>query len=295
MGKPFLGFPNRVDDGVNVTPSFVGGTGSWLSTASISLENLRNPELDAVARSSDATAASTKFEIDLGATQQIQLLAIMFGNASRNITIRVRGSDVQGSYGSPVVDTGTTDVFGDFYGYGTIPYGHPSWFTLRPAAEDLVGLPLIWWTVLGSTALARYWLWEFSDTANTDGYLEVKRLFMSPGWDIPQGKAFGAQHVYNPLTEVVTTLGGNEKFDVRSDFRSATVDINGLTHANMLVWPFDAGRRLSIHKQAWWIWDRDDTIQSLRRAWLARLRILPPATYGSHLYGSTRIEVREWL
>ena len=88
MANTILAFPNFVDS-TFVSPVF--GSGSWEDL--LPLTNLRDPLLIRVARSIDATLASTQFHLDLASFRDIKLIAILDHNISRIGQFRFRLSD----------------------------------------------------------------------------------------------------------------------------------------------------------------------------------------------------------
>lgn len=84
MANIFLAWQNRVDEGT------LSG-GSW--NASLPLTNLQNRQVQKVARSTNATVASTQFAINLGQAQAIGVVALVVHNISVSGYYRVSGSD----------------------------------------------------------------------------------------------------------------------------------------------------------------------------------------------------------
>lgn len=88
MSNLLIGFPIYSDAGTLYTPTFSGG--SWNS--SLPLTNLQDRRLAKVARSTDATVASTLFEIDLKAARRIGCIALPKHTLSQAATVRFRGA-----------------------------------------------------------------------------------------------------------------------------------------------------------------------------------------------------------
>ena len=84
MANIFLAWQNRTDEGT------LSG-GSWLS--SLPLTNLQNRQVQKVARSANAAAASTRFGIDLGQARAIGAVALVVHNISVSGYVRVSASD----------------------------------------------------------------------------------------------------------------------------------------------------------------------------------------------------------
>ncbi|MCG8670216.1 MAG: hypothetical protein MI867_12435 [Pseudomonadales bacterium] len=90
---PIIGFPNHLDstftDSGYSQPVISGG--SFETTRPRT--NLKDDLFVNVARTTDATAASTFMHFDLGITRDVKMFAIPSHNCSRTATYRLRGSD----------------------------------------------------------------------------------------------------------------------------------------------------------------------------------------------------------
>lgn len=86
MANCVLGWPIYSDTGVLYTPALSGG--SW--SADLPLTNLKDRNLDTVARSSNALTASTQFSIDLGASRASRVLSLWKHNLSGTGMVRAR-------------------------------------------------------------------------------------------------------------------------------------------------------------------------------------------------------------
>jgi hypothetical protein len=89
MANAVFSYPNYSDVSDQVTPILSGG--SWNS--SFPLTNLQDAVLSKVARSTNATAASTKFNVDLVSPRGISRVIIPSHNLSSSATARVRATN----------------------------------------------------------------------------------------------------------------------------------------------------------------------------------------------------------
>ncbi len=88
MANVTFGTPIFSDTNQTYTPSFSGG--SWSSA--LPLTNLQDRRLSKVARSSNALAASTTFDVDLGVARSCRVFAVPKHNFSLASSMRIRGS-----------------------------------------------------------------------------------------------------------------------------------------------------------------------------------------------------------
>ena len=264
-----LAFPNFIDSGFTV--SFSGG--SWEAT--LPLTNLKDARLAKVARSTDDATASTQFDLDLGAARYVRVFAIPKHNLSLAATYRIRGSNTAGDFSSPEYDTGTLNVYPVIYPSGSIPFGHPSFVTGKlTQAEYDDGYVVSICHVTDEPESARYWRFEFTDTSNADGYVELSRLFIAFAYEFPMGA--GASMGWTTTSTSTETDGGAFVHNTRARRRTATFTIPDEDSDEALVHIFDAARKYGTTKQMYFVWDEDDTAQMSRRSFPALLRELTP-------------------
>ena len=169
MENVLIGYSNLVD-AATITP----GIGSWSTAAPIA--NIQDPVVAVAARSTDALAASSKFQVDLGAAQSVGIVALSGVNLTAAATIRVRGGSVSG-LGSDVVYNGSA--------INAWPTG---------TTDAMLAEHNRWTVIVDFTAAsARYWLIEITNTANPAGFIQVGRVFIGPTWQPTWNMSYGAR------------------------------------------------------------------------------------------------------
>jgi hypothetical protein len=269
MSNAVLGTPIYSDVGVLYTPTLSGG--SWV--AGLPLTNLQTRYLDAVARSSNALAASTTFDIDLGVARPLRVFAILVPNATFAATVRFRTSNSAGSFGSPVYDS-TADVI--------LPAGQ--------TAETLDGLN-VWKVFVASAAgSARYVRVEISDAANPDGYVDVARVVIAGGYQPTHNMAHGLRFWYDTSTTRRETDASSFIYDKRPIRRAAAFTLPKLTDAEAFGTALMHQRLLGTSGQLFFVFDPADTALMHERAFLCTHQELSPAEYA--FYNGVDIPVR---
>jgi hypothetical protein len=213
--------------------------------------------------------------------------------SSRNTKIRVRGFLVQDENAPVQADSGWQDLYPVIYPFGSLYWGHPSWWDGKISEEDSSIFPMPFLHVFDNTIIARYWLFEIDDTGSPIGYVEVPRVFLAPGWQPSLNFVYGASAGYENRTEVQESLGGAEFFDIQESRRIVRFNFTFLPEDEALTWAFDMQRRLGIHGQLFFIFDPDDTVHRHRRSFLARMRQLSPLEYATFLSNSATFELSE--
>lgn len=280
MANVFLGFPNWVDaEAQYATVSFSGG--SW--QAALPLTNLRDEELVNVARSVGATTASTTLTVDLGKPRRIRGLFVPKHNVGRDGQVKWTLSSDSG-FTLIQYETAWKDAWPVVYPFGSLQFGHESFWTGKLTVEGADGIspPLI--DVISSEVVARYIKLEINDTTNSDGYIELARLCVCGGWQPTVNMLYGAGLGFETQTSSEISLGGARFFDVQPVGRTVSFEMDALTDDESMTWVYELTKQLSLNKQFMFVWDPDDTVHLHRRSFLARLTRL---TEIKKLYFST--------
>lgn len=255
------------------TPTFTGGIGSW--AAGLPLTNLQDRRLARVARSSDALAASTKFEINLGRAAAIRVIALPSHNLSSAATVRVRGGASSGSY---TYDSGTITVW---------PAGLD--------ADQLAHMNIGFVVVPTAAQTYRYWLFEVVDTGNAAGYVELGRVVLAGGYQPSLNMIYGAKLGWSSSTTAEETDGGAMLYNEKRRRREAAFTISELPDSEAFATVFDIQGRLGTSGQFFWVGDLTDTTLMFRRSFLAVMRELSPLEYANYNANTAAFGVREEL
>lgn len=265
MANVFLAWQNRTDEGT------LSG-GSW--QASLPLANLQNRQVQKVARSSNALAASTQFVLDLGQARSIGVLALVVHNISVTGSVRITASDSP-AFSTLYYDSGAVPVWPS----GMVPQALLEWeddnFWLGTLSQNArAGFQSPYIHILPSAVNMRYWKVEVIDTANPDGFVQIGRLFLAQGWRPGINYAFGAELGYQDPTLVETSLSGAEFFDVRSRYRAFGFELQFMTGAESYGYALELQRLAGISGEVLLVPDSDDAANMPRRAFVGRLQQL---------------------
>jgi hypothetical protein len=289
-----LAYPNRVDSTYYSVAFTEPSTGAW--NPDLPLSNLRDPLLSNVARSDTDDTADTQFVVDLGAPRDIKVISIPSHNLSRTgSTWRARGYSDSG-LSALVYDTGTLDVWPIVYPFGSLPFHHPSFWDGKIEPEVAAGgypMPIV--HVADVAQVAQYWKFEFDDTSNADGYVELSRLVLAPGWQPPVNMQYGAQLGWETDTTFETSLGGVRFHTRRDGRRVARFVLRNIPEDDAMVWPFEMMRELGVDGQVMFVFNPTDTAHLARRSFLATLRRLSPLEFVSFDNMQIAFELEEVL
>lgn len=274
MAHTILAHPNHVDSSFY---SVVFSGGNWQLT--LPLTNLADPRLAKVARSTDAALAATQFDVDLGTPRSIRVFAIPRHNITIQGRIRIRASNTAGVFTAPAYDTGWIDVWTEVYAPNSVEWEHPSFWFGKLSGEEAADYDIAFIHVASASKDARYWRFEIDDTANPDGYVELSRLFMAPGWQPTVNMGRGAELGVETDTTVERSLGGIHFYDRQKPRRVARFTLPLLGADEALGQAFEMQRQLGIDRQLFYIFDPADTYNLHRRSFLGTIRELTPLEF----------------
>lgn len=251
MGNVALALRILSDNGELYTPAYSGG--SWL--AALPLTNLKDRRLSLKARSTDALAASTLFDIDLGAARNIGIVALCGHNISTGATWRVTLGTSSG--GSQVYDSGSLT---------------PSFSTIT--AEDRAGFDPTLVHIPTAAQSARYCRVAITDTGNVDGYVEIGRCVVAERIVPTINAQIGVQLGLETDTIRTVTDGSSAVYDARPVRRTARFVLDHQTAAEGMGSHWKLQRLLGTSGQTLFVFDIEDTTYLHERSFLGVLRQL---------------------
>ncbi|WP_136419976.1 hypothetical protein [Herbaspirillum sp. ST 5-3] len=282
-----FGYPNRTDEGT------LSG-GSW--QASLPLANLQSRVFAKVARSTDATEASTTFTIDLGQERTIGVLGLVGHNISVDGTVRLRGAATQAELTTnPMYDSGYVNGWPS----GMVPLDLLEWEdnnfwlgTLSPESRAGYQSPF---THTFSRTTTRWWEIDISDTTNADGYLQIGRLFLADTWQPAYNMSYGLSLRYEDQSQIETSLGGVDYFDGKTKYRITRFDLDWLSDEEAYTRIVEMQRMLGISGELLIVPDPDDVTNMPRRAYVGRLKSIGELVHDRFGNYRTAVEVKELI
>lgn len=284
-----LAAPNWLDSTVLYTPSVSGG--SW--RAALPASNIRSRPFVEVARSSDLSLAATQFDIDLQTLRLVGVLAVPYATVTTLGKIRYRvATDSAFGAADTVYDSGWLDYWPVLYPLDSLAFEDVHWWDGRLTEEERVEYPLAHAVVLSSQVVGRYVRIEFSDASNSDGYLDVGRVVVAPGYQTPIDASLGLSLGWQ--TDTLVQPGFEARFfDRRSPRRVARFTLPYLPQDDALSSFFEIMRTQGVDREVLLIIDPGDTVHRVRRTFLCRMTDLQPLVWQSHDRTSIRFELEE--
>ena len=268
MANALIGYRNRID-----AATLSGG--SW--TAALPLGNLQSTIIGKVARSSSPLNSSTKFDMDLGAARAIRGVGIVGHNLSLSANYRIRGAS----------DAGFSSVLSD-----------SGWLAAWPGGFDPEAVNDFSWTLpysLSAPVSARYWRVEIDDTTNSDGFVQIGRVFIGEAWQPITNMSVGASIAWEDGTGVQTALSGAEYFSPVPVFRVARFTTENMTEVEALASASAIQRISGVSGEVFFQWDPDDAAYAPQLSFLGRLRTLSPIEAPRYQAWDNAWEIKERL
>ncbi len=260
MANIGLFWPNRATTGVTVSG------GSWM--AALPASNVCDPLLAKVARSTNALTASTKIRLDLGAARNLRAFALVNHNLSSSATWRVLLGTTSG--GSDVYAGTLAPWLYATFEAGLVARGMEDGEYLRDGTPAIIVLPAFY--------SARHVTIEIEDTANTDGYVQIGRVFAGGGF-IPQINAsYGLQAGWQDLSTTELSESGAQWATARRRLRMVRFLLEGLSldEGDQL---FEMMRVLGTIDEVLYVPDVADMAESQRQGMLGYLSELSMLEY----------------
>jgi hypothetical protein len=284
MSNTIIGYQNRID------AATFAAYGSW--STSLPLTNIKTRQLSKKARSTNAANSSTKLRFALDEERIIGSVAIVNHNMQKDATWRYRVYSDSG-YATLVYDSGTINV------WPLMPFGSYEWedsrfWDLQLSAEEIALFTKTLTYVPSTVTSARYYQIEFFDSTNTDGYVELGRIFVGAIYQPALNMSLGASIGDETNTIVDVALSGAEFFDRRNSSRVAQFTLDHLAYNESII-NGDIMKISGVDAEVLYIYDDNTALDLHRRAFLGRLRALSPISQPYNTRYQTTYEIKELL
>ena len=166
--------------------------------------------------------ASTQFDVDLGTSQLVKLVALPHHNASLFAKWRVRvGNDP--TFATTLYDSGSVDIWSATEPFGTRPWGEFTWGGKLDAADSADFRPLAFVWISDAGVIARYVRVEILDANNVNGFFEAGRCYVSSAYQPTFNPSYGLVNEFVDNSKKTRSRGGQVYVDVVPKFRRMTL------------------------------------------------------------------------
>ena len=284
MSNTIIGYQNRID------AATFAAYGSWSTT--LPLTNIKTRQLSKKARSTNAANSSTKLRFALDIDRIVSTLGVIAHNLTVSATWRYRVYS-DSAYTTLVYDSGTLNVWPSSP-YGTYEWEDVHFWDLLPTDEEIAYYTKNIIYVVPQIVAAQYYQIEFFDSTNTNGYVELGRIFVGQTYQPVLNMNLGASIGYESPTIIDTAMSGAEFFDRRESFRVANFTLDHLTYSESIL-NNDIMKISGTDLEVLYIWDSADALNLQRRSFLGRLKALSPILQPYNTRYQTTYEIKELL
>lgn len=259
--------------------------GSW--SATLPLANIRDQDVQKVARTTSAALGATTWRIDFGTTvtRWIDLFLILGHNMTTAATVRfVLTNSADDStarlYNQLVNAWRPVVVFGanPFGGFGWDGTSYPEGYVSPPEVRHRT--PAVQMVGAGG---ARYLFVYITDAANPAGHIDVGRFLAGPFWSPEVGAAFGAEIRIVDPSPSRRTSGGRRVAGDLPRYREMHARLEYLTRTEAMGFIYEWAR-LGKRKDVYFTFDADETDEiGSRRSIYGALQNPPSLVHGAGL------------
>lgn len=246
--------------------------GSWV--ASLPLSNLQSQRLSRIARTNNATLASTKLLVEFSRIQSLR--AFVAGP-----------TNLQDSYQYRVVSYSDAFVTLDYdSGWITPQAGLPPY-----ASQER----RLWVThILPFSHSSRHWSLELNDTTNPEGFVDIGRLFLGNSW-VPSNGIVESNNGLNlaNAASISTAFSGAKTSWRRLNPRVYRFGLNIMDESEVFGAAYDFMSISGFDQQVFVIPDPGDTEGLQQRAFLGTLAQMTAIQRTVYQLASTGYEIKE--
>lgn len=280
--KIFLGYPNRID-----AATLSGG--SWESL--LPLANIKARELEAVARSTDLDNASTRMQLDLGAVRSLRAVTLHNHNLSQTARWRVKIGSTAGA--SDIYSGAYQAAWALNFDDPHTPWESGAWWT-EPDG-DYRRHPYMAPILLPQEYAARYLTIEIDDPDNTDGYVQIGRVFVGTGLMPTLYMSGSPSDEWEDLSTVAYADGGADFIYRRRRRRVSSFGLDNLSMDTDFHQFHEFLRRVGTVEEVLYLSSVTDYQRAQRTGMLGMLTELSPIEYPYSTARSVHLKIRERL
>jgi hypothetical protein len=251
---------------------------------SLPLAALQTRELDDVARSTNATTASTQLVATWIADQAVRVVSLQNHNLGLAATVRIV---LKPAVGDPLYDV-TVDAWPDCFDDGAGPR--------KPTAEEIEHYPAWHFVHVLPAEVAGVRTMELyvTDTANADGYVQAGRLWAGPAWQPTRNMAYGLTLGWSHTAPEERTPGGALFTGDGYRLRTGRFSLSWLTPADGRL-AFDFSGAVGVTGEMIVVLEPDTALDMARTSFPARMAQLSPLEYPALSHRSMAFDLEELI
>lgn len=282
MEKVRFGYRNRIDKS-----TLTGG--SWQAP----LTNIQTLRLAQRARSLNATNSSTIINIEFDKDQLIEVFSLNAHNISAYGDVRIFAGSAPGL--NDLYDSGKVEVWPPMYSTLSLHWKDYHFWSGKIDEEMRKEYQRNFIHILKDSVKTKYFRIEIFDQNNTDGYVEIGRIFAGRVFEPQFNVIYGAQLAWEDSSKIDQSLIGVEYASVTPMVRVANVNYDYSFRREALEGLYEIQRQSGTTQEVLFIGNSDDLGQMVRLSFLGRFRRIEPLKWHFMDLHSTGFEIKEIL
>ena len=280
MEKVRFGYKNRIDKS-----TLTGG--SWQAP----LTNIQTLRLAQRARSLNATNSSTIINIEFDKDQLIEVFSLNAHNISVDGWVRIFAGSSLGA--ADLYDSGEIEVWPPLFSTLSLHWRDYHFWSGKIDEEMRKEYQHNFIHILEDSVKTKYFRIEIFDKDNTDGYVEIGRIFAGRVFEPQFNVIYGAQIAWEDSSKIDQSLTGVEYASVTPMVRVANVNYDYSFRREALEGLYEIQRQSGTTQEVLFIGNSDDLGQMVRLSFLGRFRRIEPLKWHFMDLHSTGFEIKE--
>ena len=282
MEKVRFGYRNRID-----AATLSGG--SWQAP----LTNIQTLRLAQRARSTTTNSNDCLINIEFDKERLIQVVSVNAHNISVNGYVRIFAGSAPGL--NDLYDSGEVEVWPTMYSTLSLHWRDYHFWSGKIDEEARKEYQKNFIHICTVSVKTKYWGIQVYDANNTDGYIEIGRLFMGRLFAPQFNVIYGAQIAWEDNSKIESSLVGVEYMSKVPMTRVAQVNYDYSFRREALEGLYELQRQSGTTQEVLFIGNADDSNQMVRLSFLGRFRRIEPLKWHFMDIHSTGFEVKELL
>ena len=282
MEKVRFGYKNRIDAAI------LSG-GSWQAP----LTNIQTLRLAQRARSTTTNPNDCLINIEFDEDRLIQVVSVNAHNISTDGYVRIFAGSAPGL--NDLYDSGEVEVWPPMYSTLSLHWRDYHFWSGKIDEEARKEYQKNFIHICTASVKTKYWGIQVYDANNTDGYIEIGRLFMGRLFAPQFNVIYGAQIAWEDNSKIESSLVGVEYMSKVPMTRVAQVSYDYSFRREALEGLYELQRQSGTTQEVLFIGNADDHSQMVRLGFLGRFRRIEPLKWHFMDIHSTGFEVKELL
>ena len=282
MEKVRFGYRNRID-----AATLSGG--SWQAP----LTNIQTLRLAQRARSTTTNSNDCLINIEFDKDRLIQVVSVNAHNISVDGYVRIFAGSSPGL--NDLYDSGEVEVWPPLFSTLSLHWRDYHFWSGKIDEEARKEYQKNFIHICTASVKTKYWGIQVYDANNTDGYIEIGRLFMGRLFAPQFNVIYGAQIAWEDNSKIESSLVGVEYMSKVPMTRVAQVNYDYSFRREALDGLYELQRQSGTTQEVLFIGNADDPGQMVRLGFLGRFRRIEPLKWHFMDIHSTGFEVKELL